>query len=271
MPTFEVKVPVGANQIWMKQQIKAAVAEATQARQAAAELGRFDHGRELRQQPRARDADPPLRAMGEGRDRGEADPEGRRLREHQRAVRAADRARSPRARRPFARRRSQVHPARGVEGAGQGMRPGRRRRVRRRRPHVGLPARQGTAVPHARRHQSRSAPGGDRGRRDGRGQPAHRRADGIRRRTSLIGCKIGALNRLPASFFVSVAYDCWAFRRLGVVLDARTGAITSWLYRDGGHAVGADVDAGAARRRVPAHGPRSSRCRRRSPRNRSAR
>ena len=51
-------------------------------------------------------------------------------------------------------------------------------------------------------------------------------------RTSLIGCKIGALNRLPASFFVSVAYDCWAFRRLGVVLDARTGAITSWLYRD---------------------------------------
>jgi fumarate hydratase class I len=49
---------------------------------------------------------------------------------------------------------------------------------------------------------------------------------------SLIGCKIGALNRLPASFFVSVAYDCWAFRRLGVVLDARTGGIRRWLYRD---------------------------------------
>jgi fumarate hydratase class I len=49
---------------------------------------------------------------------------------------------------------------------------------------------------------------------------------------TLIGCKIGALNRLPASFFVSVAYDCWAFRRLGVVLDGTTGAITSWLYRD---------------------------------------
>ena len=51
-------------------------------------------------------------------------------------------------------------------------------------------------------------------------------------RTSLIGCKIGALNRLPASFFVSIAYDCWAFRRLGLTLDAHTGAITSWLYRD---------------------------------------
>ncbi len=49
---------------------------------------------------------------------------------------------------------------------------------------------------------------------------------------SLIGCKIGALNRLPASFFVSVAYDCWAFRRLGVQLDARDGSITKWLYRD---------------------------------------
>ena len=52
-------------------------------------------------------------------------------------------------------------------------------------------------------------------------------------KTSLIGCKIGALNRLPASFFVSIAYDCWAFRRLGVTLDSRTGAIVSWLYRDG--------------------------------------
>ena len=50
--------------------------------------------------------------------------------------------------------------------------------------------------------------------------------------STLIGCKIGAQNRLPASFFVSVAYDCWAFRRLGVTLDAKTGAIKNWLYRD---------------------------------------
>jgi fumarate hydratase class I len=57
-------------------------------------------------------------------------------------------------------------------------------------------------------------------------------AMGFGGKVSLIGCKIGALNRLPASFFVSVAYDCWAYRRLGVVLDATTGAITRWLYRD---------------------------------------
>src|SRR3984885_728597 len=54
---------------------------------------------------------------------------------------------------------------------------------------------------------------------------------------SLIGCKIAAANRLPASFFVSVAYNCWAFRRLGVRLDAATGAITTWLYRDPSRAV----------------------------------
>jgi len=49
---------------------------------------------------------------------------------------------------------------------------------------------------------------------------------------SLIGCKIAAANRLPASFFVSVAYDCWAYRRLGIRIDAANGAITKWLYRD---------------------------------------
>lgn len=57
-------------------------------------------------------------------------------------------------------------------------------------------------------------------------------AMGFGGKVSLIGCKIAAANRLPACFFVSVAYECWAFRRLGVRLDAKTGAITSWLYRD---------------------------------------
>lgn len=57
-------------------------------------------------------------------------------------------------------------------------------------------------------------------------------AMGFGGQVSLIGCKIVAANRLPASFFVSVAYDCWAFRRLGVRLDTSSGAITKWLYRD---------------------------------------
>src|SRR5579871_5247425 len=62
-------------------------------------------------------------------------------------------------------------------------------------------------------------------------------AMGFGGRVSLIGCKIGVANRLPASYFVSVAYNCWAFRRLGVRLDAQTGAITKWLYRDPARAV----------------------------------
>src|SRR6266550_2942962 len=57
-------------------------------------------------------------------------------------------------------------------------------------------------------------------------------AMGFGGKVSLIGCKITAANRLPACFFVSVAYDCWAYRRLGVRLDPVTGAITQWLYRD---------------------------------------
>src|SRR6201988_244789 len=61
-------------------------------------------------------------------------------------------------------------------------------------------------------------------------------------RVSLIGCKVGALNRLPASFFVSVAYDCWAFRRLGVLIDGKSGAITQWLYRDPATPVAAMAD-----------------------------
>ena len=77
-------------------------------------------------------------------------------------------------------------------------------------------------------------------------------AMGFGGKASLIGCKITAANRLPASFFVSVAYDCWAFRRLGVRLDAATGAITQWLYRDPDAARGAH----GARRRLPAHRPR---------------
>ncbi len=48
-------------------------------------------------------------------------------------------------------------------------------------------------------------------------------------RTTLLGCKIGVLNRLPASYFVSVSYMCWAYRRHGVTLGD-DGTISNWLY-----------------------------------------
>jgi fumarate hydratase class I len=48
-------------------------------------------------------------------------------------------------------------------------------------------------------------------------------------KTTLLGVKICAANRVPASYFVSVSYMCWAFRRQGVVLDNK-GQIERWLY-----------------------------------------
>ncbi len=39
-------------------------------------------------------------------------------------------------------------------------------------------------------------------------------------KTTLLGTKIGVLNRLPASYFVSISYMCWAYRRQGVALDS---------------------------------------------------
>ena len=47
--------------------------------------------------------------------------------------------------------------------------------------------------------------------------------------TTLLGCKIGVLNRLPASYFVSVSYMCWAYRRQGITLTSDNN-INEWLY-----------------------------------------
>ncbi len=47
--------------------------------------------------------------------------------------------------------------------------------------------------------------------------------------TTLLGCKVGVLNRLPASYFVSISYMCWAYRRQGATLRP-DGTIQNWLY-----------------------------------------
>lgn len=52
---------------------------------------------------------------------------------------------------------------------------------------------------------------------------------GLGGKTTLLGVKIGALSRLPASYFVSVSYMCWAFRRRGALLGPE-GGIQRWLY-----------------------------------------
>lgn len=47
--------------------------------------------------------------------------------------------------------------------------------------------------------------------------------------TTLMGVKIGALSRVPASFFVTVSYMCWALRRRGALLSVK-GGLRQWLY-----------------------------------------
>lgn len=48
-------------------------------------------------------------------------------------------------------------------------------------------------------------------------------------KTTLLSCKMTHANRVPASFFVSISYMCWAFRRQGIVMD-KNFAIKKWLY-----------------------------------------
>lgn len=48
-------------------------------------------------------------------------------------------------------------------------------------------------------------------------------------KTTLLGVKACSANRLPASFFVSISYMCWAYRRQGVTLSG-VGEIIGWLY-----------------------------------------
>ncbi|MBU1702349.1 MAG: fumarate hydratase [Candidatus Eisenbacteria bacterium] len=50
--------------------------------------------------------------------------------------------------------------------------------------------------------------------------------------TTVLGCKIGALNRLPASYFVSLSYMCWAYRRQGATVGL-DGSLKGWLYPTG--------------------------------------
>jgi len=51
---------------------------------------------------------------------------------------------------------------------------------------------------------------------------------GIAGATTLLGVKIASRTRVPASYFVTVAYMCWACRRRGVRVQS-DGKVTEWL------------------------------------------
>ena len=52
---------------------------------------------------------------------------------------------------------------------------------------------------------------------------------GLGGKTTRLGVKIGALSRLPASYFVTVSFMCWAFRRRGALFGPE-GGVHRWLY-----------------------------------------
>ncbi|MFH4268448.1 hypothetical protein WAJ72_22945, partial [Acinetobacter baumannii] len=71
----------------------------------------------------------------------------------------------------------------------------------------------------------------------------------------LLGCKIGVYNRLPASFYVSVAYNCWAYRRLGVKIHPETGDIMDWLYQEGEDTLQHEVQEKTEQREIVLQAP----------------
>ena len=46
-------------------------------------------------------------------------------------------------------------------------------------------------------------------------------------KTTILGVKIGVLDRLPACYFVTVSYMCWADRRASARIDQEGGV--TWL------------------------------------------
>ena len=155
MPTFFVHTPVGVNQIAITKAIRAAVAEAT---------------RRGKLRPNSVDS---LTGKNSGNNLGDETPvihfeqweedeievklilKGGGCENKNIQYSAALHAGPPGPRRPQSGRRAQVHPARGVAGAGTGLRAGRGRRLHRQRSRARLRAGEGRAVPHARRCESR--------------------------------------------------------------------------------------------------------------------
>jgi len=70
---------------------------------------------------------------------------------------------------------------------------------------------------------------------------------GFRGKTTVLGTKVKNLHRLPASYFVSIAYMCWAFRRRRMIYQSGEVAACS----------GSRANSASAGRTlgIPARGP----------------
>ena len=150
MPTFEVKTPVGANQVEMRKQIRDAVAEATRRGKlrpnSVDSITGENSGNNLGpgtpiihfDQWERDEIEVKLILKGGGCENMNA--------QYSLPMELPNLGRADRT----LEGRAQVHPARRVERAGQRVRARRSRRLHRRRSHVGLCVRERTVVPHAR-------------------------------------------------------------------------------------------------------------------------
>ena len=259
MPTFEVKTPVGANQIWMRQQIREAVAEATRrgklrpnsvdsitGKNSGDNLGpgtpiiHFD-------QWERDEIEIKLILKGGGCENTNA--------QYALPVELPHLGRADRTLDGV--RKCILHAVWNAQG--KGCSAGRGRRLRRRRSHVRLHARQGAAVPHARRREPGSAAGGARSVDHGDGERPRDRHDGIRRQ--------GDADRLQDRRAQPAAGELLRVGRLRLLgvppprrraRRARPARSTSWLYRDPSHPIIPMLDqAGFTRtgREVALHAP----------------
>ena len=214
---FYVDCPVGYDQIAFGE--RPAGGQAGHAeRVSAAELSGFAHRQERRHQRGARRAGAafsPAPLPGGARAAG---AQGRRLRKRGRAILPAHREAVGQ---PGSGRLPQGDPGRGVAGAGQGLRAGHSGRVHRRRPGNRLRILQEPNFSGMLATATRS-PNWTRWNRTSlkTANEAGHRSDGFWRQDDAVGSEDLAANRVPASYFVSVSYMCWAFRRQGVTLDA---------------------------------------------------
>ncbi len=222
MPTFLVHTPVGVNQIHVKRAIREAVAEAT---------------RRGKLRPNSVDS---LTGKNSGDNLGEETPVihfeqweedeievklilkggGCENKNIQYSLPCGIGASGPRG--PESGRRPQVHPARGVAGAGPGLRAGRGGRVHRQRSRARLRAGEESTLPNSGRRESGAGAGEARSRGHGGGESHRRGRDGFRRQ--------GVADRMQDRGGESAARELLCFGGLRL-LGVPTAWACAWMRR----------------------------------------
>lgn len=66
--------------------------------------------------------------------------------------------------------------------------------------------------------------------------------------TALLSARISASHRIPASFFVTVSYGCWALRRGSITFDRETGTVVAHSFSNSDSFFDQSIDFGRGKR-----------------------